>query len=62
MNVKRLNEKGFSLVELIVVIAVLAVITVVAAPQYLNYVEITKPTTLREKIKETLKSSEEKYR
>lgn len=33
------NNKGFTLVELIVVIAVLAIITVVVAPQYLNYVE-----------------------
>ena len=33
------NNKGFTLVELIVVVAILAVITVVVAPQYLNYVE-----------------------
>ena len=32
------------------------------AMQYINYVEITKPTELREKIKESLKSAEEKYR
>ena len=39
MNKIKNNNKGFTLVELIVVIAVLAVITVVAAPQYLSYVE-----------------------
>jgi len=33
------NNKGFTLVELIVVIAVLAIITVVVAPMYLSYVE-----------------------
>ena len=33
------NNKGFTLVELIVVIAVLAVITVVIAPTYIKYVE-----------------------
>lgn len=33
------NNKGFTLVELIIVIAVMAVLTVVAAPQYLKYVE-----------------------
>ena len=33
------NNKGFTLVELIVVVAILAVITVVVAPQYLEYVE-----------------------
>ncbi len=32
------------------------------AMQYINYVEITKPATLREKIKENLKAAEEKYR
>ena len=38
MNKKR-NNKGFSLVELIVVIAVMAVLVVVLAPAYLRYVE-----------------------
>lgn len=33
------NNKGFTLVELIVVVAVLAIITVVVAPQYLQYVD-----------------------
>lgn len=32
------------------------------AMQYINYVEITKPATLRERIKENLKAAEEKYR
>ena len=36
------NNKGFTLVELIVVIAVLAIITVVVAPQYIKYVEKSK--------------------
>ena len=39
------NNKGFTLVELIVVVAVLAVITVVAAPQYIKYVEKSKVGT-----------------
>ena len=39
------SNKGFTLVELIVVIAVLAVITVVAAPQYLKYVEKSRVGT-----------------
>lgn len=33
------NNKGFTLVELIIVIAVMAILTVVVAPQYLQYVE-----------------------
>ncbi len=37
MKVK--NNKGFTLIELIVVIAIIAVLAVVLAPQYIQYVE-----------------------
>lgn len=33
------DNKGFSLVELIIVIAIMAILVVVVAPQYLKYVE-----------------------
>lgn len=33
------DNKGFSLVELIIVIAIMAILIVVVAPQYLKYVE-----------------------
>ena len=36
---KKTNNKGFSLVELIIVIAIMAVLIGVLAPQYLKYVE-----------------------
>ena len=36
---KKLNNKGFSLVELIIVVAIMAVLIGVLAPQYLKYVE-----------------------
>lgn len=36
---KKTNNKGFSLVELIVVVAIMAVLMVVLAPQLLRYVE-----------------------
>lgn len=35
----RKNNKGFTLVELIIVIAIIAILSAVAAPQYLKYVE-----------------------
>ncbi len=36
---KKLNNQGFSLVELIIVVAIMAVLVGVLAPQYLQYVE-----------------------
>lgn len=39
---KKMNNKGFSLVELIVVVAIMAVLAVVVAPQYTRYVEKTR--------------------
>ena len=36
---KELNNKGFSLIELIIVVAIMAVLIGVLAPQYLKYVE-----------------------
>ena len=36
---KNLTNKGFSLVELIIVIAIMAVLVGVLAPQYIKYVE-----------------------
>lgn len=41
----RKANKGFTLVELIIVIAVMAVLTVVVAPQYLKYVESSRVAT-----------------
>ena len=42
---KRLGNKGFSLVELIVVIAIMAVLVGVLAPQLIKYVEKSREAT-----------------
>ena len=45
MKQKKLNNKGFSLVELIIVIAIMAVLIGLLAPQFLKYVQRTKYST-----------------
>ncbi len=42
---KKMNNKGFSLVELIVVIAIMAVLVGVLAPQFIKYVENSRRST-----------------
>lgn len=42
---KKLNNKGFSLVELIIVIAIMAVLVGVLAPQFIKYVESSRQST-----------------
>ena len=45
MKKEKMNDKGFSLVELIIVIAIMAVLVIVLAPQYLKYVEKSRNST-----------------
>lgn len=42
---KKVSDKGFSLVELIIVIAIMAVLVMVLAPQYFRYIEKSRNAT-----------------
>lgn len=60
MRKERMNDKGFSLVELIIVIAIMAILIVVLAPQYLKYVERSRNSTDMQNIT-TIKNAIETY-
>lgn len=53
---KKLGNKGFSLVELIVVIAIMAILTVVIAPQFMRYIEKSRESVDKQTI-ESINSS-----
>lgn len=57
---KKMNNKGFSLVELIVVIAIMAVLVGVLAPQFIKYVENSRQSTDMQNIQQ-LKTAIETY-
>lgn len=67
MKKTEMNNKGFSLVELIVVIAIMAVLVGVLAPAYLSYVEKSrkqKDESAADEVKravETVMSEEDVY-
>ena len=57
---KTLGNKGFSLVELIIVIAIMAVLVVVLAPQFIKFVEKGRESTDLQNVTE-IKTAVETY-
>lgn len=55
---KKLNNQGFSLVELIIVVAIMAVLVGVLAPQYLQYVEKSRRSADATSIEEIVNAME----
>ncbi len=58
MEKKKMNDKGFSLVELIIVIAIMAILIAVLAPQYLKFVERSRKSTDRQNVDEIIRAVE----
>ena len=58
---KRLDNKGFTLVELIIVIAIIAVLAAVIAPQYIKYVERSRQSTDANAVAEIAHAAEVAY-
>lgn len=57
-NQKRMGNRGFSLVELIIVIAIMAVLVAVLAPQYTKYVERSRVSSDIQALDEVLKAAQ----
>ncbi len=55
---KKMNNKGFSLVELIIVIAIMAILVGVLAPQFIKYVEQSRQSADIDSIDEVKKAVE----
>ncbi len=61
MEKKKMNDKGFSLVELIIVIAIMAILIAVLAPQYLKFVERSKKSADRDTVDQIIRAVQIDY-
>ena len=61
MEKKRMNDKGFSLVELIIVIAIMAILIALLAPQYLKFVERSKKSADRDTVDQIIRTVQVDY-
>ena len=55
---RKKNNKGFSLIELVIVITIMAILTALLAPQLLRYVEQSREAKDRNTMNEVLKASQ----
>lgn len=58
---KKMNDKGFSLVELIIVVAIMAVLIALLAPQYLKFVERSKKSADRDTVDQIIRTVQTDY-
>lgn len=56
LNKKRKNNKGFTLVELVIVVAILAILVGLLAPQYTKYVEKSRKSADVDNMDEMVKA------
>lgn len=61
MEKKKMNDKGFSLVELIIVIAIMAILIAVLAPQYLKFVERSRKSADRDTVDQLVRAVQIDY-
>lgn len=59
-ELERLQNKGFTLIELMVVIAIIAILAAIAIPQYSQYVINAKTTHAKSNL-QTLNTAEQQY-